>query len=124
MSASTSSTNLQDKLYGSRSFTSISPEESEREGLEEKEFGPIHAYGTKFKPIKSAPTPAPSCLQRQKSTQTIRSSRSFACGDGYTLFSEDVERDVVSGVEAITDPEKAFEVSWDGDGDPMNPRSR
>lgn len=63
---------------------------------------------------------------RPKSLQSVRSHRSYAGGDGYTLHSED-ERPApsISNGETPPNAEKdVYEVTWDGDNDPMNPRSR
>lgn len=58
-------------------------------------------------------------LPHTKSLRSIKSHRSYAGGDGYTCFSEDEGRrpSIPSGDTA------EFLVTWDGDADPMNPRS-
>ena len=69
-------------------------------------------------PDLSSPRPTrsgginPSSLQR---------SRSYGDGHGYTAFGEDEE--APTKTENGEDPEKEFEVQWDGDHDPMNPRN-
>ncbi|KAI9759981.1 MAG: hypothetical protein M1835_000260, partial [Candelina submexicana] len=59
--------------------------------------------------------------------QSTKSGRSSVRGaDFFTGFSEDEEqqqRRASPGEEPSEDPEKTFEVHWDGDNDPMNPRS-
>lgn len=56
-----------------------------------------------------------------------RSQRSYAGADGYTRFSEDQEKSKMGengeNSDAYIDPEKKFEVGWDGDNDPMSPKS-
>ncbi|KAF2837454.1 MFS general substrate transporter [Patellaria atrata CBS 101060] len=52
---------------------------------------------------------------------TSRTSRSYAGGDGYTHFPQDDDDRVGDSCERGS--EKEFEVGWDGDSDPMNPRS-
>lgn len=53
---------------------------------------------------------------------TTRSSRSYAGADGYTRFSVDEENQ--AGQDIPEREKKEFEVAWDGDDDPLNPRSR
>ncbi|KAF2117270.1 benomyl/methotrexate resistance protein [Lophiotrema nucula] len=58
-------------------------------------------------------------LPHTKSLQSIKSQRSYAGGDGYTCFSENDERpSIPSGSTA-----ERYLVTWEGDADPMNPRS-
>jgi len=66
-------------------------------------------------------------LSQLRSHSSARSQRSFAGADGYTHFDQDEERQQPSeklqeGPDAYSD--KEYEVTWDGDDDPMNPRSR
>jgi hypothetical protein len=57
---------------------------------------------------------------RAKSLRSIHSHRSYAASDGYTHFKEEEDRpNISSGVTA----DEPFLVTWDGDSDPMNPRS-
>ena len=51
---------------------------------------------------------------------SIRRSRSYDEGYGFTSMGEDEEAPKREGEERA--PEKEFEVQWDGDNDPMNPR--
>jgi hypothetical protein len=63
----------------------------------------------------------PSRLPHAKSLRSIHSHRSYAGGDGYTCFPEQDELpNKSSGDTADGEP---FLVTWDGDSDPMNPRS-
>ncbi|KAI9718792.1 MAG: hypothetical protein M1812_003966 [Candelaria pacifica] len=59
--------------------------------------------------------------------QSTRSGRSLVSGaDFYTCSSGEEEqqrRQTASGKNSPVDPEKSYEVHWDGDNDPMNPRS-
>ena len=50
------------------------------------------------------------------------SYRSYSDGNGYTSFRDD-ENGVSAGQTDGTEEEKPFEVQWDGDHDPLNPRS-
>ncbi len=52
---------------------------------------------------------------------SLMRSRSYGDGHGYTAYGEDEE--VPPEGEQETDPEKEYEVQWDGDDDPLNPRS-
>ena len=54
-------------------------------------------------------------------SSTLHRSKSYGDGHGYTAFGEDEE--VPRKTEEGEDPEKDFEVQWDGDHDPMNPRN-
>lgn len=65
--------------------------------------------------------------ERPSALTKTRSQRSYAGADGYTRFSEDQEKGA-SGAngeipEADVDSQKKFEVTWDGDDDPMSPKS-
>ena len=80
---------------------------------ESKDYGPIKAE-------KESPrlvTLHPNTLQQ------VHSHCSYAASDGYTWFSEDEERSNIPSGDTAADAERQFEVTWDGDNDPMNPRS-
>lgn len=74
-------------------------------------------------------------LHSTRSRSSVRSQRSYAGTDGYTHFEHDEgevpplggekEGDGEKGSPNANDSsdEKAFEVSWDGPDDPMNPKS-
>jgi len=51
---------------------------------------------------------------------SLQRSRSYGDGHGNTAFGKDEETPKTE--EGEQDPEKAFEVRWDGEHDPMNPR--
>jgi hypothetical protein len=59
-------------------------------------------------------------LAKTKSLRSIHSHRSYAASDGYTCFPEQDERPNISSGGTAED---AFLVQWDGDADPLNPRS-
>lgn len=65
--------------------------------------------------------------ERPSALTKTRSQRSYAGADGYTRFSEDQEKGANGAdgeiPEADADSEKKFEVTWDGDNDPMSPKS-
>ncbi|KAF2760246.1 MFS general substrate transporter [Pseudovirgaria hyperparasitica] len=68
-------------------------------------------------------------LSRNQSNTTnslrpVRSQRSYAGQDGYTCFSDEDGAEGSDGINEPSDPEKAFEVKWDGEKDPMNPRNK
>ena len=54
-------------------------------------------------------------------SSSLHRSRSYGDGHGYTAFGDDEEAPAKN--ENGEDPEKEFEVQWDGDQDPMNPRN-
>ena len=56
-----------------------------------------------------------------KSLRSIHSHRSYAAGDGYTCFTEQEEQQAKAS-RGVVEAEP-FLVTWDGDSDPMNPRS-
>ncbi len=87
----------------------------------EKEYEPIRGRTTTTGRDSSS-------LNKSKSRpHSTRSGRSLVSGaDFYTCSSGDEEqqqRQTPSGEGSPADPEKTFEVQWDGDNDPMNPRS-
>lgn len=84
-----------------------------QEEEESKDYGPIKAEKESSRPV----TLHPNTLQQ------VYSHRSYAAGDGYTCFGEDEERPNIPSGDTAADAEKQFEVTWDGDDDPMNPRS-
>ena len=53
----------------------------------------------------------------------LRSVKSYNEGYGFTRTGSDNGDRQATDVETGRDPEKAFEVDWDGEDDPMNPRS-
>lgn len=61
-----------------------------------------------------------SALVPTKSLRSLHSHRSYPASDGYTCFAEDDERPSKSTGDTDGEP---FLVGWDGDADPMNPRS-
>ena len=67
-------------------------------------------------------------LQQIRSRSSARSQRSYAGADGYTHFHHDDDEEAQGEVQAqeqssVVDPEKQFEVQWEGLDDPMNPKS-
>lgn len=56
-------------------------------------------------------------LAKTRSLRSLHSHRSYAASDGYTCFQEQDERPT----DGSGDDE--FLVQWDGDADPLNPRS-
>ncbi|KIW04343.1 uncharacterized protein PV09_04633 [Verruconis gallopava] len=70
-----------------------------------------------FEPIQTRDHPL---LSKAQTRQSARSQRSHGGEDGYSCRrdSEEIQIADVSG------DDKQFEVKWDGDNDPMNPRSR
>jgi hypothetical protein len=60
-------------------------------------------------------------LSRPQTLCTTRSERSYGGEDGYSCFHDD---DQDAEARPNDDEEKQFEVKWDGESDPMNPRNR
>jgi hypothetical protein len=84
-----------------------------------------HGAKTAFEPIrreKSGTGEASHRTAPRSRPLFLQSSRSYGGGDGYGCMSED-ERGGSHGQDQPHDPEKEFEVHWDGDNDLMNPRS-
>jgi hypothetical protein len=65
-------------------------------------------------------SPIQSHGQARSKPQTLRSARSHGGEDGYSCHQD--EGSAEAGTQS--EDEKRFEVKWDGDDDPMNPRSR
>ncbi|KAF1813450.1 MFS transporter [Eremomyces bilateralis CBS 781.70] len=64
---------------------------------------------------------APGRPRALSGTQSIHNTRSYGGEDGYALHQEE---ETVTAIDGVVDPEKIFEVHWEGgDSDPMNPRS-
>jgi len=66
----------------------------------------------------------PNPLATTRSRISTRSQRSYAGADGYTRFNEDENSDPAErGEEEGDDQDSEIIVTWDGDDDPMSPRS-
>ena len=84
-----------------------------------------HGAKTAFEPIRGEKSETGEASHRTTSRSkplSLHSSRSYGGGDGYGCMTED-ERAGDQEQNQPPDPEKEFEVHWDGDNDPMNPRS-
>jgi hypothetical protein len=68
-------------------------------------------------PIRSTSRHLP--LSRPRTLHSIRSERSYGGEDGYSCFREDPESPNTEDSE-----EKRWEVKWEGEHDPSNPRNR
>lgn len=84
----------------------------------EEEIG-LEKISTETKQEQQPPTNG-SALVPTKSLRSLHSHRSYPASDGYTCFAEDNERPNKSTGNTDGGP---FLVQWDGDADPMNPRS-
>jgi hypothetical protein len=89
--------------------------EDRREGRGKKEDS------SHLAPIRSTSRNPHIPLSRPQTLHTARSERSYGGEDGYSCFREDGPDPEAGSNEA---EEKRFEVKWDGDDDPMNPRNR
>lgn len=69
-------------------------------------------------PIRSTSRHPP--LSRPRTLHSIRSERSYGGEDGYSCFRDD-DPESPNAEEA---EEKRWEVKWDGEQDPLNPRNR
>lgn len=78
-----------------------------------------------LEPIRS--TARPSQSSKPRSLHSVQSHRSFGGEDGYSCFRDDERQDDGLPDECeeppATSEEKEFEVRWDGESDPMNPRT-
>jgi hypothetical protein len=63
-------------------------------------------------------------LSRPQTIHSTRSHRPYGGEDGYSCFEDDVEAEAEAEAGDQTNENKRFEVKWDGDSDPMNPKSR
>lgn len=61
--------------------------------------------------------------QDSRSLRTTRSHQSRAGGDGYTCFDAEPEPARPNNSKPGVVTEQPFLVTWDGDADPLNPRS-
>jgi len=77
-----------------------------------------------FEPIRGGGQGAGNASERAISSRplSLHSSRSYGGGDGYGCMNDD-EQVASQDDERPHDTEKEFEVRWDGEDDPMNPRS-
>jgi hypothetical protein len=69
-----------------------------------------------FSPIQSHGQP----LSKPRTLQSTKSHRSYGGEDGYSCHQGSIDDEMGNQ----SDEERRFEVRWDGDNDPMNPRSR
>ena len=99
------------------SYSIPNPEKDTSE-VEDAQEADIPVEGAAAAPELSSPRPTRS--GGIKSSSLYR-SKSYGDGHGYTAFGDDEE--APRKTENGDDPEKEFEVSWDGDQDPMNPRN-
>jgi hypothetical protein len=76
-------------------------------------------HSSYLSPIRSTSRNPP--RSRPQTLHKVRSERSYGGEDGYSCFREEVQ-DPEAGPE--DDEEKRFEVKFDGDNDPLNPRNR
>jgi hypothetical protein len=105
------------------SKSTISEKDIEKE-LESADQRPQHNEkedSSYLAPIRSTSRNLYPPLSRPQTLQTVRSERSYGGEDGYSCFQEDV-RDAEEGPNDAE--EKEFEVKWDGENDPLNPRNR
>ncbi|KAI9818934.1 MAG: hypothetical protein M1827_007756 [Pycnora praestabilis] len=107
---------------GPDSSSSGTTKVDEQEGLDHGGF--TGDMEKKYKPIGRKNDETRNVVGFAKSTsrpQSTRSGHSYGGGDGFSCHSDEERQS--PGDSPTQDPEKAFEVHWDGDEDPMNPRS-
>ena len=97
---------------------SIPGPEKDTGEVEDIQEADIPVEGAAAAPNLSSPRPTRSGGIKSSS---LHRSKSYGDGHGYTAFGEDEE--APKKIENGEDPEKEFEVQWDGDQDPMNPRN-
>ena len=99
--------------------------DSPKLGLEEKDLERGEPV-SEFEPIRSTSRPAPPAQSR--SLYSTRSRQSTGGEDGYSVRrNEDNEDDglpIDVDKPSETEEEKEFEVKWDDESDPMNPRCK
>lgn len=105
--------------------TSESLQDSEKRGLDRGEGSPALEEKEAIPPAEGdAAAQDVVCEQPQPKSKasglsaSLKRSRSYGDGHGYTCFGEDEE---TARDEADSEGEE-FEVQWSGDSDPMNPR--
>ena len=99
------------------SYSIPNPEKDSSE-VEDAEAADIPVEGAAAAPDLSSPRPTRSGGIKSSS---LHRSKSYGDGHGYTAFGEDEEAPAKN--ENGEDLEQEFEVQWDGDHDPMNPRN-
>ncbi|EMC99669.1 hypothetical protein BAUCODRAFT_30045 [Baudoinia panamericana UAMH 10762] len=94
-------------------------EEVEEDDEDERTKGAQVAEAGQPDPFLRAP------IQQMRSHSSARSARSHhSYTDGYTHFTQEDEEKPAGGEQGEEDPEKAFEVRFDGEADPFSPRNR
>ena len=86
---------------------------------------PEHETAVTPQPLTTS-TSHPNSTTRKESNAPfgqLRSVKSYSDGHGFTRTGSDNGDRKATDVERGQDPEKAFEVDWDGEDDPMNPKS-
>lgn len=101
------------------SYTPSDPEKSPNAPTANEEQADIPIEGAAAAPeLSSRPSPMKRTLSGHPAS--LQRSRSYGDRHGYTAFGEDEE--APSKAENEVDHENEYEVQWDGDNDPMNPR--
>jgi hypothetical protein len=118
-SARRSESTVRDKHDDSISTDFEKREEVEQEIDEEKTIGLDDIGAVKSNHERDIQEEDANRLAPAKSVRSIHSHRSYAAGDGYTCFNADEERPNISSGGTADE----YLVGWDGDADPMNPRS-
>ena len=110
------------QLGGSKSSFEDSPVEEEEEHVP---FDTVPDANTRLDQGEKPENARPNPLTTTKSHISTRSQRSYAGADGYTRFSEEnrVETSPVGKEGAESNQDGEIIVGWDGDDDPMSPRS-
>jgi hypothetical protein len=105
----------------SRSMLTEKDNEHECESRAQRSRQDEPEHSSYLAPIRSTSRIPQTPLSRPQTLHTIRSERSYGGEDGFSCFQEDI-RDAEAGPDNAE--EKQFEVKWDGESDPMNPRNR
>ncbi|KAF2202938.1 MFS general substrate transporter [Delitschia confertaspora ATCC 74209] len=94
-------------------------EEKSIEQVETEDDGP-----KEYRTVASGGQAGDENFSRQKSRRSLQSHRSYGGEDGYTVFSEEHQNPTIStGGKVANNDDGQLLVTWDGDSDPMNPRS-
>lgn len=98
--------------------------ESEDRFASEKNTAPGNEHEDDAQEFEAIRTPrrqtAPSGLRPLQEVRSRSSARSHKSYDGYTVDRDDDEKDTSDP----SNPERKFEVAFDGEKDPFNPRNR
>lgn len=99
-------------------------EREEQETEEETERGRDQRLGSKDLRAATESRPLSVPLQQTRSRSSARSTRSYAAEGEYAQAEDDGSKEKQEDNEPTPDQNQEFEVTFDGDADPYNPKNR